>query len=64
MIRLRDILAENKKFSKMQYQIRDIGGPVFYCCKSAKDMWQFISAEEFAAGLTAGGKLIEYKIKD
>lgn len=45
----------------MQYQIRDIGGPVFYCRKSAKDKWQFISAEEFAEGLSAGGKLIDYK---
>ena len=64
MIRLRDILTENKKSSKMQYQIRDIGGPVFYSRQSAKDSWRFISAEEFAAGLAAGGKLVEYKIED
>jgi len=62
MIRLKDILTESKSES-WEYQLRDVGGPVFYRRKSPDDTWQFTDAVTFAEGLASGAKLIEYKDK-
>ena len=63
MIKLKDILTESKQ-SDWQYQLRDIGGPVFYRRQSDADDWQFTDAETFAQGLADGAKLIPHKAKD
>jgi hypothetical protein len=55
-------LNESKKEVKWEYQLRDVGGPVFYKRKEGGD-WQFISAEEFAEGCSGGGKLIKWNGK-
>ena len=64
MIRLVDILTEAKSPNPTwQYQLRDIGGPVFYRRQSDADDWQFTDIETFAQGLADGAKLIPYKPK-
>ena len=44
---LLDILNESKK-TEYEYQIRYIGGPVFYKREKGEDTWYFVDAEEFA----------------
>jgi hypothetical protein len=62
MIRLQDILRESdRKSTRREYQLRDIGGPTFYVRDAGADTWTFIDAEAFAEGLAAGGKLIAWK---
>lgn len=61
MIRLQDILRENKSPIKREYQLRDISGPTFYARDAGDDTWTFIDANAFAEGLAAGGKLIAWK---
>jgi len=57
-------LNESKeKGVEWEYQLRDIGGPVFYKRKKGEDAWMFISAEEFAKGCSKG-KLIPWEEKD
>jgi len=63
MIRLKDILTESKQ-SDWQYQLRDIGGPVFYRRQGEDAEWQFTDAETFAEALADGAKLIPHKVKD
>jgi hypothetical protein len=63
MIKLADILTESKQ-AEWQYQLRDIGGPVFYRRQSDDADWQFTDAETFVQGLADGAKLIPYKEKD
>ena len=60
MIRLADILQEATQ-AAWQYQLRDIGGPVFYRRQGDDDTWQFCDAETFAEGLADGADLIAYK---
>jgi len=60
MISLKRILMESESES-WEYQLRDVGGPVFYRRKSPDDTWQFTDAVTFAEGLASGAKLIEYK---
>ena len=60
MIRLADILTESKQ-AGWQYQLRDIGGPVFYRRQSDDADWQFTDAETFAQGLADGAKLVKHK---
>lgn len=62
MIKLKDILTE-REHNEWQYQLRDIGGPVFYRRQSDADDWQFTDIETFAQGLADGAKLIPYKPK-
>jgi len=50
-------LNESKEV-KWEFQLRDIGGPVFYKRKKGGD-WQFISAQEFAENCQSG-KLIKW----
>ena len=63
MIKLKDILTEREQ-SDWQYQLRDIGGPVFYRRQSDADDWQFTDAETFATGLADGAELVKYKESD
>ena len=63
MIKLKDILTESKQ-AEWQYQLRDIGGPVFYRRQSDDADWQFTDAETFAQGLADGAKLIPHKDTD
>jgi hypothetical protein len=53
-------LFEGEKI-EYEYQLRDIGGPVFYKRKKGNENWLFISAEEFADGCSNGGKVIKWK---
>ena len=65
MIRLTDILTEARSPKpKWQYQLRDIGGPVFYRRQGDDDAWQFTDAETFATGLADGCELVPYKETD
>ena len=48
----------------LQYQLRDIGGPVFYRRQGDDDAWQFTDAETFATGLADGCELVKYKETD
>jgi hypothetical protein len=54
---------ENSKNNKIdwEYQLRDVGGPIFYKRKKGDKNWMFTSAEEFAQGISEGGKLIRWK---
>ena len=63
MIRMKDILTESKQLD-WQYQLRDIGGPVFYRRQGAEAEWQFCDAETFATGLADGAELIPHKDTD
>ncbi len=63
MIRLKDILTESKQ-EAWQYQLRDIGGPVFYRRQSDADDWQFTDAETFAQGLAGGAELVKHEETD
>ena len=63
MIRLKDILTE-REHNEWQYQLCDIGGPVFYRRQGEDAEWQFTDAETFAEALAAGAKLIPHKVKD
>ena len=63
MIRLADILTESKQ-AAWQYQLRDIGGPVFYRRQGADAEWQFTDAETFAEALADGAELIPHEGKD
>jgi len=56
-------ICESKKVDvSWEYQLRDVGGPVFYKRKSGED-WVFTSAEDFALGLAGGGKLVNWNEK-
>lgn len=63
MIKLKDILQESKDKNR-EYQLRDIGGPVFYSRDVGDDSWTFTGAIEFAEGLVNGGKLIKWEQND
>jgi hypothetical protein len=62
---LAGILSESKDDSKdkkieWEYQIRDIGGLVFYKRKKGEDMWRFTDAEDFAEN-ACNSKIIKWK---
>ena len=59
---LAGIVAEAKKTIEYEFQLRDIGGPVFYMREKGEDTWKFISAEEFAENCHKG-KLIKWNKK-
>lgn len=55
---LAGIPIKESKNIEWEFQLRDIGGPVFYKRKKGGD-WQFISAQEFAENCKSG-KLIKW----
>lgn len=55
---LAGIQINESKEVNWEFQLRDIGGPVFYKRKKGGD-WQFISAQEFAENCK-NGKLIKW----
>lgn len=66
MLQLSGLVSESKQEKieqKYEYQLRDIGGPVFYRRQKSSDKWKFVSAKEFAEGLANGGKLIKWEEK-
>jgi hypothetical protein len=62
MQKLAGIPINESKGVEWEFQLRDIGGPVFYKRKKGKDEWQFISAEDFAENCHKG-KLIKWSEK-
>lgn len=54
-------IKESKEV-KWEYQVREIGGPVYYKRKKGDKLWSFISAEEFAKD-SHKGKLVKWKNK-
>lgn len=54
-------LSESKSV-EWEFQLRDIGGPVFYKRKKEDKDWQFISAEEFAENCHSG-RLVKWEEK-
>ena len=52
--KLAGITITESKDVKWEYQVRDIGGPVFYKRKKGEKTWSFISAEDFAEGCKEG----------
>ena len=62
MQKLAGIPINESKEVEWEFQLRDIGGPVFYKRKKGEDDWQFISAEEFAENCHKG-KLIKWSEK-
>jgi len=59
---LAGIISESKKHIEYEFQLRDIGGPVFYMREKGNNFWRFISAEEFAENCHKG-KLIKWSKK-
>jgi hypothetical protein len=59
---LAGIIVEAKKNIEYEFQIRDIGGPVFYKRKKGKSVWEFISSEDFAENCK-DGKIIKWNKK-
>jgi hypothetical protein len=60
---LAGIITEGKESLQYEFQIRDIGGPIFYKRKKGDSLWDFISAEEFAEN-SHKGKIIEWDKKN
>lgn len=60
-LRILSGLKESKENSVpyFEYQMRDIGGPVFYKRKKGSKEWSFISAEEFAKE-ACNGKMVDW----
>lgn len=62
---LAGILSESKEGSKdkkieWEYQIRDIGGLVFYKRKKGEENWIFTDAEDFAEN-ACNSKIVKWK---
>ena len=57
---IREVLEESTQ--KFEYQIRNIGGPVFYKRKPGKK-WQFTTAEDFAEN-AHDSKIIKWKSEE
>lgn len=55
---LAGIISESEK--ELEFQIRDIGGSVFYMRNKGDKVWRFISSEEFAKNCHKG-KLLKWK---
>lgn len=51
-------ITESKEI-EWEFQLRDIGGPVFYKRKKGDKEWVFISAQEFAENCH-NGKLVKW----
>lgn len=48
-IKIKTLLRENlKKINKFEYQIRDIGGPVYYKRKAGDKLWSFTDCEDYS----------------
>ncbi len=60
MQKLAGIPINESKEVEWEFQLRDVGGPVFYKRKSGDDNWMFVSANEFSQGLADGGKLVKW----
>ena len=56
---LAGIVSENKEDVQYEFQVRDIGGSVFYKRKKGDSLWVFITAEEFAEN-SHKGKLLKW----
>lgn len=59
---LAGIVIESKKNTEYEFQVRDIGGSVFYKRKKGESIWNFISAEDFAEN-SQDGKLVKWNKK-
>ena len=59
---LAGIVVEAKKNTEYEFQVRDIGGSVFYKRKKGESIWNFISAEDFAENCQ-NGKLVKWNKK-
>lgn len=59
---LAGIVIEAKKNTEYEFQVRDIGGSVFYKRKKGESIWDFISAEDFAKNCQ-DGKLVKWNKK-
>jgi len=59
---LAGIVIESKKNTEYEFQVRDIGGPVFYKRKKGESIWEFISAEDFSENCQ-NGKLVKWDKK-
>lgn len=47
--KIKILLRENlNKISKFEYQIRDIGGPVYYKRKNGDNVWSFTDCEDYS----------------
>jgi len=57
---LAGIISESEH--ELEFQVRDIGGSVFYMRKKGDKFWRFISSEEFAQNCHKG-KLLKWKQK-
>lgn len=57
---LAGIQITESKDVEWEFQLRDVGGPVFYKRKKGDKDWKFISAEEFAENCQKG-KLVKWK---
>lgn len=59
---LSGIISESKSSVEYEFQIRDIGGSVFYMRKKGEDVWCFITPKEFAKKCHQG-KMIKWNKK-
>ena len=59
---LAGIVSESKEDVQYEFQVRDIGGSVFYKRKKGDKLWNFIAAEEFAEN-SHKGKLLKWDKK-
>jgi hypothetical protein len=59
---LAGIISEAKKDIEYEFQIRDIGGSVFYKRKKGERIWEFTSPEDFAENCQKG-KLVKWEKK-
>jgi hypothetical protein len=59
---LAGIISEAKKDTEYEFQIRDIGGSVFYKRKKGERIWGFTSPEDFAENCQKG-KLVKWEKK-
>lgn len=59
---LAGVVTESKKDVQYEFQVRDIGGSVFYKRKKGDKLWNFITEEEFAEN-SHKGKLVKWDKK-
>ena len=59
---LAGIIVESKKNTEYEFQVRDIGGPIFYKRKKGESVWEFISSEDFEKNCKKG-KIINWNKK-
>jgi hypothetical protein len=58
---LAGVISESKeKDIEWEYQIRDIGGLVFYKRKKGEETWRFTDAEDFAEN-ACNSKIVKWK---